>query len=39
VAERESFLARRLRQLAPRYGVLLALVDVERADGVLRQIA
>ena len=39
VAERESFIARRLRQLAPRYGVLLALVDVERADGVLRQIA
>jgi len=39
VAERESFLARRLRQLAPRYAVLLALVDVERADGVLRHLA
>src|SRR6267143_1128614 len=39
VGERESFLARRLRQLAPRYGILLALVDVERADGVLRQLA
>jgi hypothetical protein len=39
VAEREGFLARRVRQLAPRYGVLLALVDVERANGVLRRLA
>lgn len=35
VAEREAFLARRIRQVASRYGVLLALVDVERAKGVL----
>ena len=35
VGEREAFLARRVRQLASRYGVLLALVDVERATGVL----
>ncbi len=39
VAEREGFLARRIRQLAPRYGVLLALVDVERAQGVLGRLA
>ncbi|HEY4704417.1 MAG TPA: hypothetical protein VII27_01595 [Thermoplasmata archaeon] len=34
-AEREAFIARRIRQLASRYGALLALVEVERADGVL----
>jgi len=38
VAEREAFLARRIRQVASRYGVLLALVDVERARGVLRRL-
>jgi pheromone shutdown protein TraB len=39
VAEREEFLARRIRQLASRYGVLLALIDVERAKGVLGRLA
>ncbi len=34
-AEREAFVSRRIRQLASRYGVLLALVEVERAEGVL----
>ncbi len=34
-SEREAFIARRIRQLASRYGTLLALVEVERADGVL----
>jgi len=33
--ERETFIARRIRQLAARYGALLALVEVERAEGVL----
>src|SRR6266571_1911058 len=32
--EREGFLARRIRQLSSKYGVLLALVEVERAKGV-----
>ncbi len=35
IAEREAFLARRIRQVASRHGVLLALIDVERAKGVL----
>ena len=39
VAEREAFLARRIRQLAPRYGVLLVLLEVERANGVLSRLA
>jgi hypothetical protein len=39
VAEREAFLARRIRQLASRYGVLLVLIDVERAKGVLGRLA
>jgi len=39
VGEREGFLGRRIRQLAPKYGVLLALVDVERAGGVLARLA
>lgn len=34
-AEREEFIARRIRQLARKYRTLLALVEVERADGVL----
>src|SRR3989442_15854086 len=37
--EREAFLARRIRQLAARYGVLLALVEVERGGGVRRSLA
>ena len=37
--EREAFLARRIRQLASRYGVLLALVEVERVGGVRRSLA
>ncbi len=32
--EREGFVARRIRQLAGKYRVLLALVEVERAKGV-----
>lgn len=39
VAEREAFLARRIRQMASRCAVLLALVDLERAKGVLGRLA
>jgi pheromone shutdown protein TraB len=38
-SEREAFLARRIRQLASRYGTFLALVEVERAKGVLDRLA
>src|SRR3989442_6450335 len=37
--ERAAFLARRIPQLAPRYRVLIALVEVERAKGVLGRLA
>ena len=37
--EREAFLARRIRQLSSRYGILLVLVDAERAGGVFARLA
>ncbi len=37
--EREAFIARRLRQLAAKYRTLLALVEVERAGGVLGRLS